>query len=80
MQLQLADVYAANEHKEVKEVFGTRLTMWKAFHYSPKKADKIAEIQAVLEAPEIVVTKPSDTRWLARERCEKNLTSFSHYF
>ena len=62
-------MYAANEHSEVKKVFGTLLTMWKAFHYSPKKAEKLAEIQAVLEAPEIVVTKPSDTRWLARERC-----------
>ena len=51
------------------KVFGTLLTMWKAFHYSPKKAEKLAEILTVLEAPEIVVTKPSDTRWLARERC-----------
>ena len=68
-QLQLAAVYAANEYNEVKKVFGTLLTMWKAFHYSPKKAEKLTEIQAVPEAPEIVVTKPSDTRWLARERC-----------
>jgi hypothetical protein len=43
--------------------------MWKAFHYSPKKAEKLAEVQAVLNAPEIKITKPSDTRWLARERC-----------
>ncbi len=27
------------------------------------------EIQAVLNAPELKVHKPSDTRWLARERC-----------
>ena len=38
-----------------------------SFPLLAKKADKLAEIQAVLEAPEIVVTKPSDTRWLARE-------------
>ena len=43
--------------------------MWKAFHYSPKKAENLAEIEAVLNTPEIKVTKPSDTRWLARERC-----------
>ena len=36
----------------------------------PKKtAEKLAEIQAVLEAPEIVVIKQNDTRWLAREQC-----------
>ena len=68
-KLQLAAVYAANEHNEVKRVFGTLLTMWKAFHYSPKKAEELAEVQAFLNAPEIKITKPSDTRWLARERC-----------
>ncbi len=68
-KLQLAAVYSANEHNEVKRVLGTLLTMWKCFHYSPKKAEKLAEIEAVLNTPEIKVTKPSDTRWLARERC-----------
>jgi len=68
-KLQLAAVHAANEHTEVKRVFGTLLTMWKTFHYSPKKAEKPSEIQAFLNEPEIKITKPSDTRWLARERC-----------
>ena len=31
--------------------------------------EKLAEIQAVLKAPEIKIQKPSDTRWLAREQC-----------
>ena len=68
-QLQLAAVHAANDHLEVQEVLGTLLTMWKTFHYSPKKAEKLAEIQAVLDAPELKIYKPSDTPWLARERC-----------
>ena len=68
-QLQLAAVHAANEHCEVQRVLGTLLTIWKTFHYSPKKAEKLVEIQAVLNAPEIKIHKPSDTRWLARERC-----------
>ena len=68
-QLQLASVYAADEHSEVKRMFGTLLTMWKMFHYSPKKAEKLAEIQAALDSPELKIQKPSDTRWLARERC-----------
>ena len=67
--LQLASVHAADEHNEVKRMFGTLLTMWKMFHYSPKKAEKLAEIQAALDSPELKVQKPSDTRWLARERC-----------
>ena len=68
-KLQLAAVQAADEHKEVKRVFGTLLTVWKTFHYSPKKAEKLADIQAVLNSPELKMQKPSETRWLARERC-----------
>ena len=67
-QLQLASVNAAKEHVEVKRVIGTLLTIWKAFHYSPKKAEKLTEIQAELNSPELKMLKPSDTRWLARER------------
>ena len=37
-QLQLAALHSANEHNEVKCVFGTLLAIWKALHYSPKKA------------------------------------------
>ena len=36
-QLQLAAVCAAKEHNQVMRVLGTLLTMWKAFHYSPKR-------------------------------------------
>ena len=36
--LQLAAVNAADMHTEVKQVLGTLLTIWKAFHYSPKKS------------------------------------------
>ena len=67
-QLQLAALKAADMHREVKRVLGTLLTIWKAFHYSPKKAEKLAEIQSELQCPEIKMQKPSDTRWLARER------------
>ena len=67
-KLQLAALNAASEHTVVKRVLGTLLTIWKAFHFSPKKAEKLAEIQAELQAPEIKMQKPSDTRWLARER------------
>ena len=68
-QLQLAAVYAAKEHSEVQRVLGTLLTMWKVFHSSPKKAETLIEIQAVLNSPELKMHKPSDTRWLVKERC-----------
>ena len=67
-KLQLAALNAAAEHTEVDRVLGTLLTIWKAFHYSPKKAEKLAEIQAELDSPEIKMQKPGDTRWLAPER------------
>lgn len=43
-QLQLATLNAADEHKDVKRVVGTLLTIWKAFHYSPKKTEKLARV------------------------------------
>ena len=67
-KLQLAALNATSEHTVVKRVLGTFLTIWKAFHFSPKKAEKLAEIQAELKVSEIRMQKPSDTRWLARER------------
>ena len=67
-KLQLAALNAAAEHTEVNRVLGTLLMIWKAFHYTPKKAEKLAEIQAELDSPEIKMQKSSDTRWLARER------------
>ena len=46
-------------------------TLWKHFHYFPKRADCLKEVQSVLELPEMKVIKPSDTRWLTHERCVK---------
>ena len=37
--LQLAAVNIPGEHAEVKRVLGILLTIWKAFYYSPKKAE-----------------------------------------
>ena len=45
---QLAALNAAAEHTEVNCVLSILLTIWKAFHYSPKKAERLAEIQAEL--------------------------------
>ena len=47
------------------------MTLWKFFHYSPKRAEHLKGAQQVLNLLELKVTKPSDTRWLAHERCVK---------
>lgn len=47
------------------------LNLWKIFYYSPRKAETLKAVQSALNMPELKVTKPSDTRWLAHERCVK---------
>ena len=69
--LQLACVQAANSTSGIKHVYTTLTTLWKYFHYSPKRAQSLREIQQVLNMPELKVIKPSDTRWLSHERCVK---------
>ena len=69
--LQLASVQAANATPGIKHVCTTLMMLWKFFHYSPKLAESLKEIQKVLDLPELNIVKPSDTRWLAHERCVK---------
>ena len=67
--LQLASVQAAKNTTRIKHVYATLTSLWKYFHFSPKRAESLKEIQHVLELPEMKVVKASDTRWLAHERC-----------
>ena len=67
--LQLALVESSKKIKTINSVFATMMAIWKTFHYSPKKAARLADIQAVLENPKMKMIKPSDTRWTAYERC-----------
>ena len=46
--LQLACVQAANETPGIKHVYVTLTSLWKFFHYSPKSAESLREIQRVL--------------------------------
>ena len=69
--LQLACVQAANRTAGIEHVYKTLMAMWKFFHYSPKRAVNLKGIQNVLNLPELKIIKPSDTRWLAHERCVK---------
>ncbi len=69
--LQLACVQAANSTPGIKHVYTTLTSLWKFFHYSPKRTESLKEVQHVFDMPELKVLKPSDTRWLAHEKCLK---------
>ena len=49
----------------------TLTNLWKFFHYSPKRAECLKEVQRVIDLPELKIVKPSDICWLARECCVK---------
>ena len=68
-RLQLASIQAAESVPQIQKFFGMLLNLWKLFYYSPKKAEKLKEVQSVLNHPELKVVKPSSTRWLSHERC-----------
>ena len=68
-KLQLACVQSANSTEGIKHVYTTLTTLWKSFHYSPKRCQNLKEIQKVLDIPELKIVKPSDTRWLSHEKC-----------
>ena len=65
----MACVQAANSTDGIKHVYTALTTLWKFFHYSPKRCENLKEIQKVLKLPELKIVKPSDTRWLAHEKC-----------
>ena len=50
-------------------MYMTLTTLWKFFYHSPKRCENLKEVQKVLDLPELKITKPSNTRWLAHERC-----------
>ena len=47
------------------------MSVWKMFHYSPKKFSALKEMQAHVNHPQHKMIKPSDTRWLAHDRSVK---------
>ena len=69
--LQLACVQTTNAITGIKHVYITLTTLWSFFHYSPKRAECLKEVQRVLDLPELKVDKPSNTHWLAHECCVK---------
>ena len=69
--LQLASEQAANATPVIKHVYTTLMMLWKFFHYPPKSAESLKEIQKVLDLPELKIVKQLDTRWLAHEHCVK---------
>ncbi len=69
--LHLCCVSAARCLPSLKKVFATLMSVWKMFHYSPKKLSALKEMQALINHPQLKMIKPSDTRWLAHDRYVK---------
>ena len=67
-QFQLASIQAADSIAIINKMFGTMTNLWKLFYYSPKKAEALKVVQAVLSLPELKAVKPSSTRWLSHEQ------------
>ena len=69
--LLLACVQAANSTAKIKHVYVSLMALLKYFHCSPKRTESLKAVQSVLDLPELKITKPSYSRWLAHERCVK---------
>ena len=69
--LQLRCISAARCLPSLKKVFATMMSLWKMFHYPPKKFSALKEMQALVNHPQLKMIKPSDTRWLAHDRSVK---------
>ena len=69
--IQLCCVSAARCLSSLKKVFATLTSVWKIFHYSPKKFSALKEMQALVNHPQLKMIKPSDTFWLAHNRSSK---------
>ena len=69
--LQLCCVSAARCLPSPKKVFATVMSVWKMFHYSPKKFSALKKMQALVNHPQLKMIKPSDTCWLAHARSLK---------
>ena len=69
--LQLCCVSVARCLPSLKKVFAILMSVWKMFHYSPKKFSAMKEMQALVNHPQLKMIKPSDTRWLAHHRSVK---------
>ena len=52
-RLQLASIQAAESVPRIQKMFGMMTNLWKLFFFSPRKVEKLKEVQAVLNLPEI---------------------------
>ena len=69
--LQLCCISATRCLPSLKKGFATLMSVWKMFHYSPKKFSVLKEMQALVNHPQLKMIKPSDTSWLAHDRSLK---------
>ena len=52
-RLQLASIQDAESVPRIQKMFGMMTNLWKLFFFSPSKVEKLKEVQAVLNLPEL---------------------------
>jgi len=77
--LQLACVQAVNNTQGIIQVYTTLTTLWKCFHYSPKRAECLKEIQRVLEMLEFkILWHMMVGSWVLCRSCKRELLCHCH--
>lgn len=66
-RLALASGQASTDVPYLKKMKDTLLALWKFFHYSPVRSFHLKQVQAVMNSPELKITKAVDTRWLSHK-------------
>jgi Domain of unknown function (DUF4371) len=69
--LSLAASNVALEFKPLKALFSMFNSTWKFFHNSPKRHNKLVEMQKILDDPSLELVRSGDTRWTSNYRSVK---------
>ena len=66
-QLALASGQASTDVPYLRKKKNILLALWKFFHNSPVRSSHLKQVQAVMNSPELKITKAIDTRWLSHK-------------
>ena len=69
--LNLAAANVASGFKPLKALFSAFNSLWNFFHNSPKRQNKLAEVQSILNDPVLELVRSGDTRWTSNYRSVK---------
>lgn len=69
--LHLAAANVASGFKPLKVLFSSFNSLWTFFHKSPKRSNKLTEVQSILDDPVLQLVRSGDTRWTSNYRSVK---------